>query len=53
MAAAVLAKFRTKMFATSEELKAFVVQNDSPVNSVTSIVYDALNGKFVLFYLVA
>ncbi len=52
MAAAVLAKFRTKMFDDSQSLFTFVTQNDSPVNTITAIVYDN-NGKFVLFYMIA
>lgn len=53
MAAAVLAKFRTKMFDTSLDLHTFVTQDDSPVNSITSIVFDGASGKFILFYMVA
>jgi hypothetical protein len=52
MAAAVLAKFRVEIFTDPKALQTFVVKNDSPVNSIVSIVADN-DGKYVLFYLIA
>ncbi len=53
MAAAALVKFRQKSFSTAKDLHAFVVANDSPVNTITAIVFDALNAQFIVFYMIA
>jgi hypothetical protein len=52
MAAAALAKFRTKVFNSHIELYNYVVADNSDVNSVVSIITDN-NGKYILFYMVA
>ena len=43
-----IAGFKMKMFNDAVALHAFVVSGD--VTTVTSIVFDASSGKFVLFY---
>lgn len=45
-----IAAFKYKMFRTAKELADFVVSGGGGVTTVTSIVYDAPNGMFVLFY---
>jgi hypothetical protein len=52
MAAATLAKFRTRSFSTSLALHQYVTKDDSPVAEIVSIAYDN-HGQFILFYLVA
>ena len=53
MAAAALVKFKTQVFDTALALHAFVVADDSPVNTVTAVVFDSGSNKFVLFYMIA
>jgi hypothetical protein len=43
-----IAAFKMKMFNDAKELANFVVTGD--VTTVTSIVFDASSGKFVIFY---
>ncbi len=43
-----IATFKMKMFQSAVALHAFVTTGD--VTTVTSIVYDAGSGQFVLFY---
>lgn len=52
MAAAALAKFRSKIFDNHVDLTKFVNQNDSVVNTITAIISDG-NGKLILFYMIA
>lgn len=43
-----IAGFKMKMFPTAVALHAYVKTGD--VTTVTSIVFDAASGQFVLFY---
>lgn len=43
-----IAAFKYKMFSSAKDLHAYVKTGD--VTTVTSIVFDAASGQFVLFY---
>ena len=45
-----VAKFKQQQFSSAVELEKFVV-NTVAVSSVVSVVFDAANNRFVLFYL--
>jgi hypothetical protein len=52
MAAAALAKFRVKVFASPLDLKAYVVADNSDVSTIVNIIHDS-SGSYFLFYMIA